>query len=212
MRKVFLFLCLFLLLAQIATAQKTVLSDTSFITNNAGKFFETKETIYSNGESERVTNLIGDTSQVLTMYANAANVETKQFAACVAVVNGRNKSVQKVSRLSNTCNATTGKTIWNYLQSINEPLWIDTSATKNKPINITFKDGQNTKALVVTKLANGSWRAKIGTDAIRVFQLFGEGAIRILDYPTAGNNLHLWNIDNKIFTDYTGSIVLTRNN
>ena len=51
-----------------------------------------------------------------------------------------------------------------------------------------------------------------GTDAVRVFQLFGEGAIRILDYPTAGNNLYLWNIDNKTFTDYTGSIVLTRNN
>ena len=95
MRKVFLLPFLFLLLAQIATAQKTVLSDTSFITNNAGKFFETKETIYSNGESERATNLIGDTSQVLTMYANAANVETKQFAACVAVVNGRNKQSKK---------------------------------------------------------------------------------------------------------------------
>jgi hypothetical protein len=112
--------------------------------------------------------------------------------------------------LSNTCNTTTGKTIFAYLQQLNESKWIDTTAAQNNPVIITFKDGTISKSLVVTKASQSVLKCKIGTDALRTFQLFGEGSIRIIDYPANGQVLYLYNIDNKIFTDYSGTIILTR--
>jgi hypothetical protein len=205
------FLILFAaLFATDSFAQKSVLSDTSYISNLSGKFYETSETKYDNGEQLRTVTLIGDTAQVQLLYANIANTETRQMAAAVALTNTRNKLNGKIQRLSNTCNTTTGKTIFAYLHQLNESKWIDTTAAQNNPVIITFKDGTISKALVVTKASQNVLKCKIGTDALRTFQLFGEGSIRIIDYPANGQNLYLYNIDNKIFTDYSGSIILTR--
>ena len=205
------FLILFAaLFATDSFAQKSVLSDTSYISNLSGKFYETSETKYDNGEQLRTVTLIGDTAQVQLLYANIANTETRQMAAAVALTNTRNKLNSKIQRLSNTCNTTTGKTIFAYLQQLNESKWIDTTAAQNNPVIITFKDGTISKALVVTKASQSVLKCKIGTDALRTFQLFGEGSIRIIDYPANGQNLYLYNIDNKAFTDYSGTIILTR--
>lgn len=200
---------LFLLLFPVLAQAQTVATDTSFILNVSGKFFETRVITYTNGESSNVVTLVGDTAAVQNLYANAANTQSRQIAASVAKVLERGAVNQTINRLSATSQLFTGRSVFSVLQARHEADWVDTTALKNKPVILNFSDAGVLKSATVTKSSSTVLQIKIGTDALRTFQIYGTGAIRILGYPAAGSTLVLYNLDNLVFSN-VGVIKLTR--
>ena len=200
---------LFLLLFPVLAQAQTVATDTSFIRNVSGKFFETRIITYENGESSNVVKIVGDTVAVHTLYANAANTASRQIAANVAKVLDWKEVNQTITRLDKTSQVFTGKGVFDVLQARHEGDWVDTSDLKKNPIVLTFTDALGARPATVTKGAN-NLRIKIGSDNLRTFQIFGTGAIRILAYPTAGESTVLYNLDNKNFSSLDGSATIKR--
>jgi len=200
---------LFLLLFPVLAQAQTVATDTSFIRNVSGEFFETRIITYKNGESSNVVKLVGDTAAVQNLYVNAANTASKQIAANVAKVLGWKQVNQTISRLNKTSQVFTGKGVFDVLQARHEADWVDTSALKKKPVLLTFTDASGARPATVTKGAN-NLQIKIGADNLRTFQIFGTGAVRILSYPTSGENIVLYNLDNKNFSNIDGSVSMQR--
>ncbi|NBW11873.1 MAG: hypothetical protein EBR82_27955 [Caulobacteraceae bacterium] len=192
----------FLLCSLSAFAQRTVVTDTSFISNTSGTYFETRAITYSNGETSTVKTLIGDTLAVANIYLNAANTEGRQLAAAVALVVNRNTTTANIRRYDNTCAASTGRGVFARTQEKLQSKWVGET--------LSFKDSGVTKTATVTKAGNGTLQIVIGTDAARVFQLWGEGAVRISGYPSGSSVLYLYNLDNKVFSDFAGNTTLTR--
>ena len=202
MKQTLIFAVLFLC-SLSAFAQRTVLSDTSFISNTSGTYFETRAITYSNGENSTVKTLIGDTLAVANIYLNAANTEGRQLASAVALVVNRNTTTANIRRYDNTCAASTGRGVFARTQEKLQSKWVGET--------LSFKDTGGTKTATVTKAANGTLQITIGTDAARVFQLWGEGAVRISGYPSGSQVLYMWLLpDNKTFSDFAGNTTLTR--
>lgn len=195
-----------LLLSSVtAFSQRNVLSDTSFITNNAGRFFENRLIVYDNGESSAVVSLIGDTVAVQNLYRNAVNVEGRQLGAAVGIVRNRVNITNTIRRISATCKTATGKSV-DQLSAIDKGAqWLNES--------LTFTNATNTRAAVITQQPDGTLRITIGTDAPRVMQLYEDSVIRIQSYPSGSSVLYIYNIgDNRIFSDFSGANYLTRTN
>lgn len=198
-----LFLLLFTLCSLSTFAQRTVVTDTSFISQTSGTYFETRQITYSNGESSSVKTLIGDTLAVANIYLNAANTEGRQLAAAVALVVNRNTTTANIRRYDNTCASATGRGIFARTQEKLQSKWVGET--------LTFKDGGVTRSASVTKAGNGTLQITIGTDAARVFQLWGEGVVRISGYPSGSSVLYMYILgDNKTFSDFAGNTTLTR--
>jgi len=202
---------LFLLLFPVLAQAQTVATDTSFIRNVSGEFFETRIITYANGESSNIVTLVGDTAAVQSLYANAANTASKQLAANVAKVLDWKEVNQTISRLDKTSQVFTGKSIFDVLQERHEADWIDTSALKKNPVILTFTDERGAVSATLTKDMN-NLQIKIGADNSSTFQIFGTGAVRILSYPTPNESTVLYNLDSKTFSNIDGSVTIQREN
>jgi hypothetical protein len=185
-----------------ANAQVVPVSDTSFITNTNGVYFETRAIVYPDGSSSTVKTRVGDTLAVANIYLNAVNTEGRQLAAAVALVVNRNTTTANIRRYDNTCAAATGRGVFARTQEKLQAKWIGET--------LSFKDNNVTKSASVTKAANGTLQITIGIDTPRVFQLWGEGKVRISGYPSGSSVLYLYNLDNKVFSDFAGNTTLTR--
>lgn len=192
-----------LLCSLSAFAQRTTLSDTSFITNNAGRFFENRLIVYSNGESSAVVTLVGDTAAVQSLYRNAVNVEGRQLGAAIAIVRNRVAIQNTIRRISATCKTATGLSVDQVSFAEKGAQWLGES--------MTFTNATNTRAATITQQPDGTLRITIGTDAPRVMQLYEDSTIRIQGYPSGSSVLYIFNVgDNRTFSDFSGANFLTR--
>lgn len=194
-----------LLCSVSAFSQRTTLSDTSFITNSGGRFFENRIITYSNGESSAVVTLVGDTAAVQDLYRNAVNVEGRQLGAAVGIVRNRVNITNTIRRISLTCKTATGKTVDQLSAADKGAQWLNES--------LTFTNATNTRAATITQQPDLTLRITIGADAPRVMQLYEDSVIRIQGYPSGSSVLYIFNIgDNRTFSDFSGANVLTRTN
>lgn len=106
---------LFLLAAASAFAQRTVTSDSTWISNQGGIFYENRLIIWSNGDEDQTKRSVGDTSKVFSKNVRQIEQEGDRFAEDAKSVSAFPKRIREIIRQADALEAIIG---WNPLDSL----------------------------------------------------------------------------------------------
>lgn len=161
MKNIFaLFTLLFAAMSATAqtSGQKEVISDSSWIANRAGVFYQARYTVYSTGEESTTLTPLGDTAQTVTRFTDFFRSEAARLAGDANIVRGYRQTVTELLRLGRTLPGLLGKSPLDSLRNT-EPNLLQTSQWQ-------LSAGANSTGLRFRVTAAGAfqWRADTTTN------------------------------------------------
>lgn len=109
--------------ATAQTGQKEVISDSSWITNRAGVFYQARYTVYNNGEESTTLQPLGDTAQTVTRFRDFFTSESNRLAGDAAIVKAYRPVVTELIRLGRSLPNILGKSPYDSLRTTQKNLY-----------------------------------------------------------------------------------------
>lgn len=202
MRKIlaFVFLCVF----QQANAQVLV-SDTSYLTFNSGRFFDVRVITFDDGSSETFSRFVCDTATAYRYFLSETNVAAASLAT----------RVREANRIRQDVNALRAKLL--FIASVSPVSILDSfmrdliAPLRNQTWALTYTEGSDTVRFTTT--ANGQGRYQIGAAAARQFQIIGPDILCMVNMPvgvSAGNTVVLHRVNESRYENIGRTYVLRR--
>lgn len=156
---------------------QTVILDTTYVSNNAAKFYKVHRVVYDNGAYSEDAQLAGDSLQLYENGRNFIADLASQFAGTIANTYNYSQRITAMFRESDRIQALTGRNPVDSLRADNEALWLGTWNVR----------GDTSQAITISKNATtGAYRWRIGTSAFRTAQPIANTVIRLNGYPVSG--------------------------
>ena len=160
----------------VAIEAQTVVIDTTYISNTGGKYYKVHRIVYDNGAYAEDAQLAGDSLQ---LYQNGKGYISNLAATFAADINSTWNYSQRITaifRESDRIQSLTGRNPVDSLRANNESLWMGTWNMR----------GDTQQTIVISKIATGAYRWRIGTGTLRVAQPIANTVIRLNNYPVSG--------------------------
>ncbi|MFO0204275.1 MAG: hypothetical protein ACK528_14230 [Alphaproteobacteria bacterium] len=177
-----LFFCA-MIFAHIAIGQVVTL-DTTYITNNAGKYYKVHRVVYSTGAYAEDAQLAGDSLQLYEQGKGYIANLAATFASDINSTWNYSQRVTAIFRESDRIQSLTGRNPVDSLRADNESLWLGSWNVR----------GDTQQVVVISKTATGAYRWRIGTGTLRVAQPIANTVIRLNNYPTSGRSTDFFRI------------------
>lgn len=158
-----------------SNAQSVVL-DTTYITNSAGRYYKLHRVVYDNGAYSEDAQLAGDSLQLYQNGRNYIADLASQFAGTIANTWNYSQRITAIFRESDRIQALTGRNPVDSLRADNEALWLGTWNVR----------GDTQQVVTISKISTGAYRWRIGTGTLRVAQPIANTVIRLNNYPVSG--------------------------
>ena len=160
--------------ATAQTGQKEVVSDSSWITNRAGLFYQARYTVYNNGEESTTLQQLGDTAQTVTRFRDFFTSESNRLAGDAAIVTAYRQVVTELIRLGKSLPTILGKSPLDSLRSENKKL-LDASTW-------TIKSGASSTGLRFRVTSTGTFQWKSDTATVWRTGAYLGGVVRLNNY------------------------------
>lgn len=155
---------------------QTVILDTTYVSNNAAKFYKVHRVVYENGAYSEDAQLAGDSLQLYQNGRNFIADLASQFAGTIANTFTYSQRITAIFRESDRIQSLTGRNPVDSLRADNEALWLGTWNVR----------GDTQQVITISKISTGSYRWRIGTGTLRVAQPIANTVIRLNNYPVSG--------------------------
>lgn len=189
------------LISFAAFAQRIVVVDSSWITNESGHFFDNHITIYNTGEQEGgYKRLIGDTTTLVTAFSGKIEGRGENFATDARAVSGFPAAVKELIRQDAAITALTGQSPIKAIQAKYQHIFTDSAYQIRK-------DGGAFAPVTFTVNAQGNLRYKIDTLPNRNAILLGE-VIRLNNFYNTTQDVELYRIRDYFYTSLDRRISL----
>ena len=169
--------------AHIAIGQVVTL-DTTYITNVSGQYFKVHRVVYSTGAYSEDAQLAGDSLQLYQQGKGYISNLAATFASDINSTWNYSQRVTAIFRESDRIQSLTGRNPVDSLRSDNESLWLGSWNVR----------GDTQQTIVISKIATGAYRWRIGTGTLRVAQPIANTVIRLNNYPTSGRSTDFFRI------------------
>ena len=187
------------LMALASTAQTVELSDSTWITNTAGKFFQNRLISYLDGGATQTKTLLGDTTAVVSRYKTDFINLTGTWANDIEWTSTFTKKVTELIRQDQALTSNIGRSP---VKSIVESYkWLPDSTFR-------IKDGTKQLSIRFTITNAGQLRYKIDTFATRNAILLGK-VMRLQNYKN-GSSIDLYQFQDDRWRDGTRTVQLYR--
>lgn len=193
-------LFLFLLLPLLAHAQDGVLSDTSYIENRAGQFWQVRTQVYDSGAKFTREDPIGtDTSAVVNALIGSVLSQFRQYANnVVAMQRGYARQRQAANGVSTSLESLVGFTYFQAAAGLIEDQLLGTYTLRIA--------GGNPIEVQVVKLVSGAYRLRQGA-ANYPLDVYADNWLRVRNYPGAPVLLDLfYDPVSATYIDATGNL------
>lgn len=177
--------------------------DTSFFSSKNGKFYETRELTYDNGEVESVTKLLGDTSVVASTYVSRFIADAQTMSSAAVVVMQKNTLISRLAKLDTVATALLGRSPLTQVMQIYDRQFLDGS---------TWTANVSGTSTAVTFSRNTAGRVRMtpqGSTA-RTMLVFGT-MIRLVNWPTTNARTDLFEVKAGKWSSIDGTIALRKN-
>jgi len=202
---------LFLLLPYFAIAQRELQSDSVWLTRQAMytttgtttdtsyQYFQNIMYIYTNGESEARSVLLGDSATALNAVTGQEIDAIRQLSYHAARVIEKPQAVRE----------------WQLMHTQTDTIGIGSMAAVIQRLfegeiigDVTVKVGTATAVPGdIVKAANGNVRLLFGSKGYRIF-IFADTMLRIVGYPTAGENTDVYRIAPRVYSDINKQFII----
>lgn len=153
-----------------------VILDTTYVSNNAAKFYKVHRVVYDNGAYAEDAQLAGDSLQLYQNGRNYIADLASQFAGTIENTWNFSRRITAIFRESDRIQALTGRNPVDSLRADNESLWLGTWNVR----------GDTSQVVTISKISTGAYRWRIGTGTLRVAQPIANTIIRLNNYPVSG--------------------------
>ena len=201
---------LFLLLPYLAIAQRELQSDTMWLTKQLVtaatdttsakyEYFMNRRYDYTNGESVTQKLLLGDSATAINAITGQEIDAIRDLADKAAKVIGRGEIIRD----------------WQQAHTQTDTIGIGSMAAVIQGLfegdilgDVTVKVGSATAVPGdIVKAANGNVRLLFGSKGYRIF-IFADTMLRIVGYPTASDNMDVYRIAPRVFSDINRQFVV----
>lgn len=198
MRYLFLFLVMFL--GCSAFAQRTLLTDSTWISNESGLFFENHIAIYDNGETEGgYKRLLGDTTKVVDKFTGKFEQDAARFANDAKVIVEYPAKIRELIRQDADVVALTGLSPLKTLVSRYSAPFTDTTwAIRQNGVNL---------GVVFAVNAQGNLRYTLDTFPTKTAIIFGD-VIRLNNYRNTTDDVIFYRIGSNSFSTIDKMVIL----
>ena len=169
--------------AHIAIGQVVTL-DTTYITNVSGQYFKVHRVVYSTGAYSEDAQLAGDSLQLYQQGKGYISNLAATFASDINSTWNYSQRVTAIFRESDRIQSLTGRNPVDSLRADNEALWLGSWNVR----------GDTQQVIVISKIATGAYRWRIGTQTARVAQPIANTVIRLNNYPVSGRSTDFFRI------------------
>lgn len=190
---------LFLSICATITSQNITL-DTTYISNQNGKFYKVRRVVYDNGAYAEDAQFGGDSLQIYTQANGYISNTISTFASDVNSVFNYSKRVTAMFRESDRIQAMTGRNPIDSLRAQNEANWLGT----------WWLRGDTSLTITISKAANGAFRWRVGTGTLRACQPIANRHIRLNNYLGTGKSIDLFSVSGDRYMRADGSLWLVR--
>jgi hypothetical protein len=191
----------FLLLPAFACAQRTVVTDSTYITNSGGTFFTVRYTAYDNGEIETASKLIGDTLSLYNGYLDAVRQQVNTLANDMRIVSTYPGRIGELVRQANEASAIVGMSILDTLQVEAQEGYLTGQWS--------ISSGATTQPVTFSVNVNEKLRYSIAGGTARLCNPVGD-LIRLSNFPAAGESTDFVRLPNGTLVDITRKYKLTK--
>lgn len=199
MKKSILFL--FLLLSVGAFAQRIVVTDSTWISNEGGNFFDNHITIYNTGEQDAgYKRLIGDTSALVQSFVSKIESKAENFATDARAVVEFPAKVKELIRQDAAIAALTGTSPVRIIQQKYQAIFTDTAWQIRNDVAALVP-------VVFTISGQGKLRYTIDTLPTRTAVLLGE-VIRLNNFYNTTQDIELYRIRDYFYASLDRRVVL----
>lgn len=191
----------FLLLSLGVSAQETV-SDTTYLTNTLGVFYENNRVVYADGKTVPTSTPIGDTLTTLNTFVERYNSKVNTLANDVKVVRLYRGVTSQILKDDASITSVLGKSPLKQLQdTYAEQLLGDWTLQSpgNADTNIKF-----------TINASGQLRFLVTGSTSKQAVILSQQCVKLNSYPSSGNNIDLFQVNSKRWSDANGRTLLIR--
>lgn len=189
-----------LILPALLPAQKEITTDSTWITNAGGLFYENHITRYSTGEEEGgYKRLLGDTAQVLSKYTTRIEQQAELLSNDARVVMEFPAKIKQLIRLDGAITALLGSSPVDSLRRKYAASLVDSSWT--------IRSGGQARDIVFSVNAQGVLRYKIDTLPTRSAVILG-GVLRLNNYLGSTDDVPLYKVRDGFYATIDKGIVL----
>lgn len=170
----------FFFLFPVLVNAQDIVSDSSWLFNLNGKFYDAQRIVYSDGTYLEKSIALGDTASVISLYANRITNEAQSYANAVKVAIKAQASTAQLLKLDTLINSTLGSS----------PLSAVMSSYERDFLEGTWEIQYNGSTIPVTfprLSSNQRIRLLPAGSTARTFLIFGD-MLRLVNYPIQGNN------------------------
>ena len=158
--------------------------DTTYITNVLGQYYKVHRVVYSTGAYAEDAQLAGDSLKLYQQGKGYISNLAATFASDINSTWNYSQRITAIFRESDRIQSLTGRNPVDSLRSDNESLWLGTWNMR----------GDTQQTIVISKIATGAYRWRIGTGTLRVAQPIANTVIRLNNYPVSGRSTDFFRI------------------
>jgi hypothetical protein len=177
-------LSIFIAFFAFQLSAQMVVIDTTYISNTAGKYYKVHRIVYDNGAYTEDAQLAGDSLQLYQNGKNFIADRASMFAGTIASTYDFSQRITAIFRESDRIQSLTGRNPVDSLRADNESLWLGSWNVR----------GDTQQVIVISKIATGAYRWRIGTGTLRVAQPIANTVIRLNNYPASGRSTDFFRI------------------
>lgn len=177
-------LSIFIAFFAVQLSAQMVVIDTTYISNTNGKYYKVHRIVYDNGAYAEDAQLAGDSLQLYQNGKNFIADRASMFAGTIASTYDFSQRITAIFRESDRIQSLTGRNPVDSLRADNEALWLGSWNVR----------GDTQQVIVISKIATGAYRWRIGTGTLRVAQPIANTVIRLNNYPTSGRSTDFFRI------------------
>jgi hypothetical protein len=177
-------LSIFIAFFAFQLSAQMVVIDTTYISNTSGKYYKVHRIVYDNGAYAEDAQLAGDSLQLYQNGKNFIADRASMFAGTIASTYDFSQRITAIFRESDRIQSLTGRNPVDSLRADNEALWLGSWNVR----------GDTQQVIVISKIATGAYRWRIGTQTARVAQPIANTVIRLNNYPVSGRSTDFFRI------------------
>ena len=199
MKKILFLLLLLTLFHVCLCAQRETKVDTTYIVNDAGKWFGVRRIVYLNDEESLTKTLIGDTSRLVKNQIDRIIISAESMANDARIVSVFKRRLADLKRESDSILSASGVSPLDtvqkrYVGKLLSGAW-------------TIREGGNITPITFTVNAQGRLRYLVQGGQTRNADLFGD--VLILNaYPSQGNQVELYVNSERNYMSIDRSVVV----
>lgn len=192
--------CFLMLLVGSAMAQRELVTDSTWISNENGMFFENHIAVYSTGEQEGgYKRLLGDTSQVVDKFTGKFEQDAARFANDAKVIVEYPAKIRELIRQDADVVALTGLSPLKTLVSRYSAPFTDTTwAVRQNGVNL---------GVVFAVNGQGNLRYTLDTFPTKTALIFGD-IIRLNNFKNTADDALFYRIGSNLFSTIDRSMIL----